>query len=272
MADVAASVLHNVGNVLNSVNTSAGLAISAIRHSFSEDVGRIAALLQEHASALGDYLTSDPKGKQIPSYLVGLADHLAQERAGILEELNSLSSKIEHIRHIISRQQDFTTVGGLQALENLAQLMEEALSINFASLERHSIEVIREYAEIPQIELDRHLVLQILVNLISNAKYAMLQLEGRLHRLTLRVGMAEDRQGFVRLQVQDTDVGIKREHQSRIFAQGFTTKTDGHGLGLHSGALAARVLAGSRSFHSDGEGQGATFTLDLPLKPVEDRV
>ncbi len=150
--------------------------------------------------------------------------------------------------------------------------MEEALSINFASLERHGIEVIREYAEIPQIELDRHLVLQILVNLISNAKYAMLQLEGRRHRLTLGVGMADDRQDFVRLQVQDTGVGIRREHLSRIFAQGFTTKTDGHGLGLHSGALAARVLAGSLSFHSDGEGQGATFTLDLPLKPVEDRV
>jgi two-component system NtrC family sensor kinase len=118
--------------------------------------------------------------------------------------------------------------------------MEEALAINSASLERHRIEVIREYAEIPHVVVDRHLVLQILVNLISNANYAMLELEGRLHRLTLRVGLAEDRQGFVRLQVQDTGVGIKREHFSRIFAQGFTTKRDGHGLGLHSGALAAR--------------------------------
>jgi two-component system NtrC family sensor kinase len=215
---------------------------------------------------------ADRQGEPRRWRAAGLADHLAQERAGLLEELNSLSSKIEHIRHIISMQQDLPTVGGLQAPENLAQLMEEALSINFASLERHGIEVIREYAEIPQIELDQHLVLQILVNLISNAKYAMLQLEGRRHRLTLGVGMADDRQDFARLQVQDTGVGIRREHLSRIFAQGFTTKTDGHGLGLHSGALAARVLAGSLSFHSAGEGQRATFTLDLPLKPVEDRV
>jgi signal transduction histidine kinase len=236
------------------------------------DVGRIAALLHEHALALGDYLTRDPKGKQIPTYLVALGDHLTQERASVLKELRSLGNKIEHIRQIVSKQQDFTRVGGLEASENLAGLMDEALAINFASLERHHIEVIREYAEIPLIVLDRHPVLQILVNLISNAKYAMLELSDRPHRLTLVVGMPAGREGFVRLQVQDTGVGINPEHLSRIFAQGFTTKNDGHGLGLHSAALAARMMGGSLRMHSDGEGHGATFTLDLPLKPVEDRV
>jgi signal transduction histidine kinase len=113
---------------------------------------------------------------------------------------------------------------------------------------------------------------QILVNLISNAKYAMLELPQRPHRLTLQIGMPADREGFVRLQVQDTGVGINPEHLSRIFAQGFTTKKDGHGLGLHSAALAARMMGGSLRVHSDGERQGATFTLDLPLKPVEDHV
>jgi signal transduction histidine kinase len=120
--------------------------------------------------------------------------------------------------------------------------------------------------------LDRHPVLQILVNLISNAKYAMLELSDRPHRLTLGVGMPAGREGFVRLQVQDTGVGINPEHLSRIFAQGFTTKKDGYGLGLHSAALAARMMGGSLRVHSDGEGHGATFTLDLPLKLVEDRV
>jgi two-component system, LuxR family, sensor kinase FixL len=243
-----------------------------MRRSLVGDVGRIAALLREHAPALGDYLTSDPKGKQIPTYLVALGDHLTQERASVLKELRSLGNKIEHIRQIVSKQQDFTRVGGLEASENLAGLMDEALAINFASLERHHIEVIREYAEIPLIVLDRHPVLQILVNLISNAKYAMLELSDRPHRLTLVVGMPAGREGFVRLQVQDTGVGINPEHLSRIFAQGFTTKNDGHGLGLHSAALAARMMGGSLRMHSDGEGHGATFTLDLPLKPVEDRV
>jgi two-component system, LuxR family, sensor kinase FixL len=182
MADVAANVLHNVGNVLNSVNISAGLVTSTMSQSPIGDVGRITALLHEHAPALGDYLTSDPKGKQVPTYLVALGDHLTQERTSVLKELSSLSSKIEHIRQIISMQQDITQVGGLQVEENLAELMDEALAINFASLERHHIEIIREYAEIPLIVLDRHPVLQILVNLISNAKYAMLELPDRPHQ------------------------------------------------------------------------------------------
>jgi signal transduction histidine kinase len=244
MADVAASMLHNVGNVLNSLNVSADLVSNTIRRSLIGDVGRIATMLQAHAQAVGDYLTSDPKGQQIPSYLAGLADHLAQEQASILEELDSLNSKIEHIGQIIGMQQDLTRVGKVREPVRPAELMEEARAINSAALERHRIEVVREYARIPQIVADKHLVLQILVNLISNAKYAMLAWEGRPHRLTLRVGLAEDRQGFVRLQVQDTGVGIKPEHLSHIFAQGFTTRRDGHGLGLHSGALAAKVMGG----------------------------
>jgi two-component system, LuxR family, sensor kinase FixL len=271
MADVAASMLHNVGNVLNSLNVSADLVSNTIRRSLIGDVGRIATMLQAHAQAVGDYLTSDPKGQQIPSYLAGLADHLAQEQASILEELDSLNSKIEHIGQIIGMQQDLTRVGKVREPVRPAELMEEARAINSAALERHRIEVVREYARIPQIVADKHLVLQILVNLISNAKYAMLAWEGRPHRLTLRVGLAEDRQGFVRLQVQDTGVGIKPEHLSHIFAQGFTTRRDGHGLGLHSGALAAKVMGGVLNAHSDGAGLGATFTLDLPLKPAEDR-
>jgi hypothetical protein len=121
MADVAASILHNVGNVLNSINVSAGLAASSLRQSLIDDVGRIAALLHEHAADLGDYLTSDSRGKQIPHYLAGLADHLTQERMSVLNELDSLSSKIEHIRQIISMQQGFISVGGLQGLESMAE-------------------------------------------------------------------------------------------------------------------------------------------------------
>jgi hypothetical protein len=146
-ADVAASVLHNVGSVLNSIDVSAQLAASTMRNSLIADVGRIAALLHEHAPALADYLTSDPGGKQNPDYLVGLADHLGHERATVFGELDSLSSRIEHMRQIISMQQGFSSVGGLQGPENLAELMDEALGINFAPLERHRIEVIRAYAE-----------------------------------------------------------------------------------------------------------------------------
>ena len=117
--------------------------------------------------------------------------------------------------------------------------------------------------------VDRHQVLQILVNLISNATHAMRACPGRQHCLTLRIGLAEDMEGWVRLQVHDTGVGIKPEHLTHIFSQGFTTKEDGHGLGLHSSAVAAKLMGGTLTAHSPGEDDGATFTLELPIERVE---
>jgi PAS domain S-box-containing protein len=272
MADVAANVLHNVGNVLNSVNVTTHLLARTLRRSPIGDLGRVAAMMQEHAPALGDYLTHDPKGQQIPGYLATLAEYLAQEQATMLQELMSLSKNIEHIKQIISMQQSLARFGGLQEPVLLTEVTEQALAINQAALERQQIEVVREYAELPQVMIDRHQVLQILVNLISNAIHAMRACPGRQHCLTLRVGRAEAREGWIRLQVRDTGVGIKAEHLTRIFAQGFTTKQDGHGFGLHSSALAAKLIGGTLRADSPGEGQGATFTLDVPVTYAEGQV
>jgi len=75
--------------------------------------------------------------------------------------------------------------------------------------------------------------------------------------------------GGVRISVTDNGIGIQPEHMTRIFSHGFTTKKDGHGFGLHSGALAARDLGGALRVASDGLGHGASFTLDLPLTSPE---
>ena len=71
--------------------------------------------------------------------------------------------------------------------------------------------------------------------------------------------------GRVKISVMDNGVGIPCENLTRIFRFGFTTRKNGHGFGLHSGALAAHELGGALRAHSDGLGQGATFTLELPL-------
>jgi PAS domain S-box-containing protein len=206
MADVAASVLHNIGNVLTSVNVTTNLLTSALRKSPLGDLSLIATMLQEHASALGDYLTSDPKGKQIPGYLAKLAAYLTQGQATMLQELTALSKNIEHIKHIISMQQSLARFGGLQEPVTLTDLREQALAINLTALEQQHVEVVRQYADLPQVLVDRHQVLQVLVNLISNATHAMRAWSGRQHCLILRVGLAEDMEGWVRLQVHDTGV------------------------------------------------------------------
>ncbi len=269
MADVATGVLHNVGNVLNSINVSVGLVQKTIRSSPMEKISRTAAMMGQHTEDLGSYLTQDPKGRQIPEYLTKVGNHLIQEQSNMLKEIESLVKNIDHIKEIINVQQTIAGSAGLQEPTDLADLMEQALGVNLVSLERHHITVTREYAKLPPLTLDRHLMLQILVNLISNAKHAMKALPDRPHHLTLRIHRSDTKDGVVALQVSDNGMGIKPEHLRRIFTQGFTTKEDGHGFGLHSGALSAKVMGGALTVHSDGEDQGATFTLELPAKTVE---
>jgi two-component system NtrC family sensor kinase len=148
---------------------------------------------------------------------------------------------------------------------SLPELLDQALAINLSSLERHEIDVVREVASVPPVLTDRHQVLQLLVDLITNAQQSMHAAAGGVKRLTVRLRTDKARPGFVLLQISDTGMGIKPEHLSRIFGPGFTTKKDGHGFGPHSAALAARQNGGALEVHSDGEGRGATFTLHLPV-------
>jgi signal transduction histidine kinase len=125
--------------------------------------------------------------------------------------------------------------------------------------------VIRDFQPVPQILAERGKVLQILVNLIRNAKYAAD--DGRHTDKVITLRITTGAPGRVHLAVQDNGVGIPAENLTRIFGHGFTTRKTGHGFGLHSSANAAKEMKGSLSVHSDGPGQGASFTLDLPATP-----
>ena len=165
-------------------------------------------------------------------------------------------------------QQSYAKVAGVTEPVSPAQLVEDALNINAAALMRHDVRVQREFGESPVLQTEKHKVLQILVNLIRNAKYALDEARRPDKLMTIRVG--SDEGGRVKIQVADNGVGIPQQNLTRIFAHGFTTRSDGHGFGLHSSALAVRELGGSLHAHSDGPGTGATFTLLLPCQhPTE---
>lgn len=264
MAEVATSVLHNVGNVLNSVNVSYALIAGKVRNSKVMNLGKAVALMQEHAAELGAFLTQDAKGKQLPGYLGNLAEHLAGEQKDLIQELQSLGANIEHIKEIVAMQQSYATVCGVIETLPVVELVEDALRLNAGAMERHQVQVVREYAETPPIPVDRHKVLQILVNLIRNAKYALDDKGHTDKRLILRIELLENK--TIRISVIDNGVGIPTENLTRVFEHGFTTRKQGHGFGLHNGALAARELGGSLTAHSQGPGQGATFILELPCQ------
>jgi len=266
MAEVATSVLHNVGNVLNSVNISAFLIGEKIRQSKVVNLVKAVDLMQAHQSDLAAFLSDDAKGRELPGYLSSLALHLADERAQILQEIASLTSDIEHIKQIVAMQQNYARASTVPEPVNVIDVVEDAIRMNAEALERHRVQMIREYPEAIPATVDKHKVLQILVNLLRNAIEALDAGRPSAKRITLRVVAPGDE--HVRISVSDNGVGVPAENLVRIFGHGFTTRKDGHGFGLHSGALAAKELGGSLTVQSDGWGKGAAFTLEFPRQPA----
>ena len=268
MAEIATNVLHNVGNVLNSVNISADLVSRKLRASKTQGLGKAMQLINDHQGDLGTFLTEDAKGKLLPGYLNQLVEAIALEQQGMSDELAQLTKSVDHIKDIVATQQSYAGANSLMEPLYISELLEDALRMNSGALTRHHVTVVKEYGDVPQVMGDKHRLLLILINLISNAKYAMSDLTNRPRQMTLGVKIVEDT--TLQVSVKDDGEGIAEENMTRIFAHGFTTRKEGHGFGLHSCALAAIEMNGHLTAHSDGPGKGALFTLQIPLKTVKE--
>lgn len=262
MAEIATNVLHNVGNVLNSVNISADLVSRQLRHSKAQGLGKAMQLMNEHPDDLGRFLTEDEKGKLLPGYLNQLVLAIAQEQQGMSAELGQLSKSVDHIKDIVATQQSYAGTSSLLQALSISELLDDALRMHAGALTRHHVTVLKEFSDVPRIMGDKHRLLLILINLIGNAKHAMANVTDRERTLTLSAVIDGDN---LNISVRDQGEGISAQNMTRIFVHGFTTRKDGHGFGLHSCALAAVEMNGHLSAHSDGPGRGALFTLQIPL-------
>jgi ligand-binding sensor domain-containing protein/signal transduction histidine kinase len=264
-AEVASSVLHNVGNVLNSVNVSTSLIRDHLERLSSSDLEQAAQMIREHADDLGRFLTTDEKGRHFPRYLSEVSQYLSNEQNYLLNEINGLAQNVEHINEIVAMQQNYASVSGVHEKVAVSEVVENGITMNSGAFSRHSIKVIREYEPVEFMTVDKHKTLQILVNLLRNAKYACDESGPSGKQVTVRIKRAgNDR---VRIEIADNGVGIPPENLTRIFSHGFTTRKHGHGFGLHSSALVAREMGGSLTVQSGGVGKGATFILELPFSP-----
>jgi sensor domain CHASE-containing protein/nitrogen-specific signal transduction histidine kinase len=263
MADVASGILHNVGNVLNSVNVATATVKRQVREMRIDNLMRAAQLIKENTADLGRFLTEDERGKKLPQYIEGLAKNLKEAQDSLDGRLMELEKHVQHIAEIVSLQQNVARRVGVVEPSDVVEIAEDAIRINAAGLARHGIEVITDFAPVPNLMVDRHQVLQILTNLISNAKYALRDSEQQSKRITLRIEPPAGK--CVRVTVADNGIGIEPENLTRIFNHGFTTRSDGHGFGLHTAALAAKQLGGSIAARSEGPGKGAAFVLELPV-------
>jgi len=263
MAQVATGVLHNVGNVLNSVNISANIMRDTL-HANPHLVllGQTTDLLKAQGSNLEKFIADDPRGKLVPPFFLLLGEQIALIHRDLIRETELLSNNIDHIKQIVALQQNHAQGGGVILTVDPADLFSDALRIAHASISRHGVKVVREFDHVPEILTDRHQVLQILVNFVTNGVQAL-----KPHAADSRVlnlGLRRKDEG-VEFSVEDNGIGIAPDGLQRIFQHGYTTRKDGHGFGLHSGSIAARNLKGEMHVHSDGLGLGARFTLVLPL-------
>jgi signal transduction histidine kinase len=268
MAEVATYVLHNVGNVLNSVNLLGASIANDIHDSQVGGVRKLADLLASKGVDLGRFVTEDPHGRKIPNYLKRLGAHLVQEQLDLNRKVGFLTENIQHIKEIVATQHDYAKVSGVWENATLEAIVEDALRMQGEILAHHNIKILRDYGKAPSLLVDRHKVLQILFNLLQNAKYACDKSDTDDKKIIVRIRARDDQ--HVAVCVLDNGMGIPPENLTRIFAQGFSTRKDGHGLGLHSSVLMAQDMKGTLKAFSAGPGQGAIFTLELPLTPKAD--
>jgi PAS domain S-box-containing protein len=266
MAEVATGVLHNVGNALTSINVASACMAESFRNSNAGTLSKVVALFRQHESDLGRFLSSDPKGKKIPRYLAQLGERLIKEQESVLRELAQLQDSVEHIKSIVTIQQNAAKTSGLVEFLKVSDLVEDALKMNARTVSSNTIQVTQEIDTALFVRGEKHKLLQILINLVRNAKQACDAVDSKEKKLTIR---ARNESQCVRIAVSDTGAGIPAENLNRIFTHGFTTKKDGHGFGLHTSALFATEMGGALSVESEGIGKGATFILELPKSPSD---
>lgn len=257
MAMITSGILHNLGNVLSGVTVSSAIIQDRLRQSKVPMLQKAAKLLQEHAPDLPSRVDA------MPAYLSQLAEHLEAEHSAQLQEVEVLRECVEHARGVIASEQRLGQPGTeRQELVAADEMAESAIKLGSAAFDLRAIELEREYGYHGAVVVDRHKMLQILMNLLANAAHALHASSDPDKRIRVRTSCAGDR---VRLEVNDNGVGIDPQHLRAVFNQGFTTHEEGHGYGLHSSANWARELGGTLSCRSEGIGRGATFTLDLPM-------
>ena len=268
MSEIATGVLHNVGNVLNSVNVSANMVAKSAGQLAVQDLEALVKILDEVGDNLADFITNDARGKHLMPFLQELTGRLSKQQAEMLIEIQSLTGGIDHIADLVRSQQSYAGAKGVLEFASLDEEFENAIHICNQAIDRNvDVELVREFDDVGTVKVDKHKLMEILVNLIQNAYQALAEPSDSPKRITLRILSMDDTQA--RIEVADNGIGITPENQVKVFHHGFTTKADGHGFGLHVSANAATEMKGSLRVRSDGPGQGATFYLDLPIESPE---
>lgn len=264
MAEVAATILHNIGNILNSANVSSMLIKNGFNQSYKQKLLKIFDMILQHEQDLSDFFINDAKGKLIPKYISSLSKVILEDYEKNSAEIDNLIKDLKHISQIVDMQKSISGMSSLKEKVYLPEVIEIALNMSMSNSNHEMIDIIKEFEDCPLVDIDKSKLLQILVNIIQNARDSVLQNPpDEFKEIKLIIKNIDD--DFFQFQIKDNGIGIEPENLNRIFSFGFTTKINGHGFGLHSAALSAREMGGTLHAESKGIGYGAQFNLTLPI-------
>jgi PAS domain S-box-containing protein len=266
MAEIATGVLHNVGNILNSLGIANSTLRNCLKDQRADRLETAAALLREQRSELAAFLTDDPRGKNLPEYLCALSAQIVESAKTMRTEMDTVEDLLQHLRNVVSAQQSIAQLRAATEPVKLQELIETALALD--SPESTRLKVSRSYENLPAVVTDRHKLLQILINLIKNARDAVWAADVAPGHISVRL-YRDGRHAAIC--VEDNGVGMSADTLSRLWKFGFTTKPNGHGFGLHNSANSAKEIGATLVVQSAGPNQGARFELRLPLNAVSAR-
>ncbi len=262
MAEIAAQVLHNMGNILNGICVNSSLLQDRLDQTSLHGLIRAIELVERSGLSLVEFIATDERGRHFPDYFLSRRPKLESELQELRRIADSLVAQADHLREIVRRQQAYATRVTATVETDLEKLLEEALALHHDAFTTRSIDLTCECQIEETILVDRHKVLQILINLLQNAVDAVEHCTPGKRQITVRAENVDETR--VAIEVTDNGIGIVEQDRAKIFTIGFTTKPDGHGIGLHSSALAAKEIDGELQYHSAGRGRGATFRLVFP--------
>lgn len=263
-SEISAGVLHNVGNVLNSVKISADISRQRVVDLDLSDLEMIHKALETNAGSLDTYLSSHEQGQHLMPFFSALTQDLRSGKEGALEELGALADSADYIASLLQTLSDTDLRASVVERTNLSKQFDLASELCVLSLDsKLPLEIVREFEDLPSVMIDRHKLNETLLKLIHNALQAMQASDSDVNRLTLDLSSTDS--GQIRFAITDTGIGIAGEDQTRIFIPGQTTNENRMGFGLHLAANTASEMGGSLSVESDGPGSGATFVLLVPM-------
>ena len=263
MAEIASGILHNVGNVLNSIKVSSQILKEKIERSRVNNLQKVLTLIEEHSADLGNYITSDEKGKLLPAYLIKVGETLKDEQDNFLNELSNLNKGINHIEEIVSVQQNYAGVFGLVESVSISNMMDDVLRMYHDSFQKSRIKVTKQYTQTTLIMIEKGKLMQVFVNLLKNSLESLI-IKGEKDK-TITIDIIEDKEKNSQIiEIIDNGSGILKNNLRKIFSYGYTTKKESKGFGLHTSALAISELKGKITAHSDGKNKGAKFTVIIP--------